>query len=156
MRVLATEVVRSRRAVVRMLQNRGTLDALDLQMSEALRNYRTTKALEASGQMMKQMNKLVHIGQYQDMIKNMQREMFHAGMLSDLLQEGLDGLADMDGVEEETEERVQEVLDEICGETLAQASEATVPMSRVRVAGTEAAEEQEVDDLMRAFAAGEI
>ena len=29
-------------------------------------------------------------------------------------------------------------------------------MSRVRVAGTEAAEEQEVDDLMRAFAAGEI
>ena len=58
MRVLAKEVVRSRQAVVRMLESRGALHALDLQMSESLRNYRLSKTVESSGQMMKEMNKL--------------------------------------------------------------------------------------------------
>lgn len=50
MRVLAKEVVRSRQAVVRMLENKGTLDALDLQMSESLTNYRLSKTFESSAE----------------------------------------------------------------------------------------------------------
>ncbi len=76
MRVLAKELVRSRQAVVRMLQDQGTLDALDLQMSESLRNYRLSKTFESSGRMMKEMNKLVRIDRYQETVKAMQKEMY--------------------------------------------------------------------------------
>jgi charged multivesicular body protein 3 len=156
MRVLAKEVVRSRQAVVRMLESRGALHALDLQMSESLRNYRLSKTVESSGQMMKEMNKLMRIDRYKETIQAMQREMFTAGMLSGEVNEGMDGLVDTEDVEEETEEKVQEVLDQICGETLAQAADATVPTSRVE-GGKEAVDELEDDrELMRALAAGEI
>jgi len=98
----------------------------------------------------------MRIDRYKETIKAMQREMFTAGMLSGEVNEGMDGLVDTEDVEEETEEKVQEVLDQICGETLAQAADATVPTSRVE-GGKEAVDELEDDrELMRALAAGEI
>mmetsp|Transcript_10075 Transcript_10075/g.27438 ORF Transcript_10075/g.27438 Transcript_10075/m.27438 type:complete len:223 (-) Transcript_10075:851-1519(-) len=155
MRVLAKELVRSRQAVVRMLQDQGTLDALDLQMSESLRNYRLSKTFESSGRMMKEMNKLVRIDRYQETVKAMQKEMFSAGLLSEELHEGIDALDDMD-VEDETEEKVQQVLDEICGETSAQAATASVPMNRVqrnRQTADEAGEDEAVEEMLAAMRA---
>lgn len=155
MRVLAKELVRSRQAVVRMLQDQGTLDALDLQMSESLRNYRLSKTFESSGRMMKEMNKLVRIDRYQETVKAMQKEMFSAGLLSEELHEGIDALDDMD-VEDETEEKVQQVLDEICGETSAQAATASVPMNRVqrnRETADEAGEDEAVEEMLAAMRA---
>ena len=158
MRVLAKEIVRSRQAVVRMLESRGTLEALDLQMSESLRNYHLSKTIESSGQMMKEMNKLARIERYQDIVRAMSKEMSWAGMLSEELHEGIDRLVDDEDVEDQTEEKVQEVLDEICGETLVQAADAAVPLRRVQ--GTAQADPQadfvndkEVDDLLLTLAA---
>lgn len=154
MRVLAKEVVRSRQSVVRMLEDQGTLDALDLQMSESLRNYRLSKTFESSGRMMKEMNKLVRIDRYQEIVKMMQKEMFSAGLLSDELHEGVDSLVDDVDMEDETEEKLQQVMDEICGETLAQAAAASVPMTRVQ--GSRQTDVPEnVDDLLAKLAADE-
>jgi charged multivesicular body protein 3 len=155
-KVLAKELVRSQHAVVRMLDNRATLDALDLQMGESLRNYRLSKTLKSSGEMMKQMNKLMRVEQFQGTVKAMSREMCQAGMLSEELNEGIDSLVDAEDTDDLAEEAVQQVLDEICGETLAAA--ATVPMNSVgrKERQQEKEESEEEDELMRALAAGEI
>mmetsp|Transcript_5021 Transcript_5021/g.9941 ORF Transcript_5021/g.9941 Transcript_5021/m.9941 type:complete len:214 (-) Transcript_5021:1951-2592(-) len=137
-KILAKELVRSRKAVARLAENKATLDALNIQMGEALQNYRLAKTVKASTKMMASMNKLVKLPQLEKTMKDMSREMAYAGFLSETLNEGVNGAVDVDDTEELADEAVDKVLLEITGETMAQA--ASVPMARVR------GKEREVDD----------
>lgn len=154
LQVLAKELVRSRKAVARLVENRATLDALDLQIGESLRNYRLAKTIKSSGEMMKSMNKLVKLPQLQETVKAMSKEMAYAGFVSEALNEGIDGAVDMEDYDELADEAVSQVLLEICGDTLSQA--ATVPLSQVASPEEQAVDEHADDELMRALAAGEI
>lgn len=124
--------------MARLAENKATLDALNIQMGEALQNYRLAKTVKASTKMMASMNKLVKLPQLEKTMKDMSREMAYAGFLSETLNEGVSGAVDVDDTEELADEAVDKVLLEITGETMAQA--ASVPMARVR------GKEREVDD----------
>jgi charged multivesicular body protein 2A len=121
-----------------LAENKATLDALNIQMGEALQNYRLAKTVKSSTKMMASMNKLVKLPQLEKTMKDMSREMAYAGFLSETLNEGVSGAVDMDDTEELADEAVDQVLLEITGETISQA--ASVPMARVR------GKEREVDD----------
>lgn len=133
------------------MENRATLDALDMQIAESLRNYRLAKTIKASGEMMKTMNKLVKLPQLQETVKAMSKEMAYAGFVSESLNDAIDGAVDMEDYDELADEAVEQVLLEICGDTLSEA--ATVPLSRVQK--EERQTEDEEDELMRALAAGD-
>lgn len=124
--------------MARLAENKATLDALNIQMGEALQNYRLAKTVKSSTKMMASMNKLVKLPQLEKTMKDMSREMAYAGFLSETLNEGVSGAVDMDDTEELADEAVDQVLLEITGETISQA--ASVPMARVR------GKEREVDD----------
>lgn len=151
---MAKELVRSRRAVARLVENRATLDALDMQIGESLRNYRLAKTIKASGEMMKTMNKLIKLPQMQESVKAMSKEMAYAGFVSESLNDAIDGAVDMEDYDELADEAVDQVILEICGDTLSEA--ATVPLSRVTSPERKVEDKEADDELMRALAAGEI
>lgn len=151
---MAKELVRSRKAVARLVENRATLDALDMQIAESLRNYRLAKTIKSSGEMMKSMNKLVKLPQLQETVKAMSKEMAYAGFVSESLNDAIDGAVDMEDYDELADETVDQVLLEICGDTLSEA--ASVPLSHVKKPERQVEERGVDDELMRALAAGEI
>jgi charged multivesicular body protein 3 len=152
---LAKELVRSRKAVTRLLENRATLDALDMQIADSLRNYRLSKTIKASGEMMKTMNKLVKLPQLQNTVKEMSREMEYAGFVSECMNDAIDAAVDREDYDELADEAVDQVLLEICGDTLSEA--ATVPLAKVKTLERKEKDmEADDDELMRQIIAGEI
>lgn len=154
-KTLAKELVRSRKAVTRLLENRATLDALDMQIADSLRNYRLSKTIKASGEMMKTMNKLVKLPQLQNTVKEMSREMEYAGFVSECMNDAIDAAVDREDYDELADEAVDQVLLEICGDTLSEA--ATVPLAKVKTLERKEKDmEADDDELMRQIIAGEI
>lgn len=147
--------MRSRKAVARFVQNKATLDSLDLQMGEALRNYRLAKTIKSSTKMMESMNKLNKVPQLHDTVKAMAKEMAYAGFVTESLNDAIDGAVDTEDADELAEEAVDQVLLEITGETMSDL--AAVPMSRKQAAtGEKVAQTDDDDALMKAILEGEM
>ena len=126
---LAKELLRSRKAVAKLAENKATLSALDLQMAEARRNIKLAETVKSSAKMIESMNKLMKVPKLHDSMKNMAKEMAYAGLISETINEGIEAAVDDEDYEEAADEAVNKVLLELTGETMTAA--AAVPMSRV-------------------------
>eukprot|EP00890_Picochlorum_soloecismus_P003505 jgi/Picsp_1/4155/NSC_01664-R1_subunit of the escrt-iii complex len=138
-RFLAKELLRSRKAVAKLAENKATLSALDLQMAEARRNIKLAETVKSSAKMIESMNKLMKVPKLHESMKNMAKEMAYAGLISETINEGIESAIDDEDYEEAADEAVNKVLLELTGETMTAA--AAVPMSRV--AGQRVAEQAE-------------
>lgn len=145
--------MRSKKAVARLAEHKATLAAMDTQMAEALSNYKITQVVQTSAELMKSMNSLVKEPQMRGTMKNMSIEMMKAGLVSEAIDDSISMAVDTVDTEEKVEEAVQQVLFEITGETSAQA--ARVPVSREPAVRQQEATTSD-DDLMKAIAAGDI
>lgn len=111
-RVLAKSLARSRKATSRLYTARSHLVAVQSELECTAATMRLSDAMKGSAEVMRNMNAVVNVPELQQALSSMQREMFKAGLVEEMMDEAVD---DLDGpdMEEEAETAVDSVLQEL-------------------------------------------
>jgi len=141
-KMLAKELVRSRKATNRMHASKATMNSVVMQMENQLAQVKMTGHMQKSAQVMAQMNKLIKVTDIQQTMQEMQKEMMTAGVIEEMVDDAMEALDDEDA-EDAADEEVQKVLEELNVETMAGAQKA--PTQQVAQAEVAADEEDEED-----------
>ncbi|ERN12874.1 vacuolar protein sorting-associated protein 24 homolog 1 [Amborella trichopoda] len=123
-KALAKEIVRSRRAVNRLYENKAQLNSISMHLGEIVVTARTVGHLSKSAEVMKIVNGLMKAPEVAATMQEFSKEMTKAGVIEEMVNDAVDTALDSEDIEEEIEEEVDKVLTEIAGETTAQLPEA--------------------------------
>jgi len=119
-KALATELVRSRKTVNRLHENKAQLSSISMHLGESVAIARTVGHLSKSAEVMKLVNNLMKAPEVAMTMQEFSKEMTKAGVIEEFVNDTLDTALDSEDIEEETEEEVDKVLTELAGETAAQ------------------------------------
>lgn len=139
MRLLAKEIVASRRTVARLHENKAQMNSVSMMLTEQLATVRSVGHLEKSTEVLAAMNGLVRNADVRDSMREMSKEMAKSGLIEELVNDALEDINGVDDLEAETDVEVNKILAEIAGETAV-----TMPgAERARVAPKAVAAEPE-------------
>lgn len=110
--LLAKSLVRSNKAKARLYTARSTMQATSAELASVVASMRLADTIKTSVVVMRQMNTLVNIPELTETMSSMRKEMMHAGLVDEMMDEAME---DMDGpdMEEEAQAEVDKVLDEL-------------------------------------------
>ncbi|XP_069140626.1 charged multivesicular body protein 3-like [Argopecten irradians] len=123
-KILAKEVVRSRKAVNRLYASKAQINSVSMQLKNQAAMVRMTGALQKSGEVMKSMQELVKVADISNTMREMSKEMMKAGIMEEMMEDAFESLDDQDDLEEEADSEVDKVLFELTAGTLGKAPEA--------------------------------
>ena len=128
MRILAKEIVSSRRTVSRLHENKAQMNSVSMMLTEQLATVRSVGHLEKSTEVLSAMNGLVKNVQVRDSMREMSKEMAKSGLIEEMVNDALEDINGVDDLEGETDAEVNKILAELAGEQLVHmpASEKTV------------------------------
>ncbi|KAG5490232.1 hypothetical protein JKF63_00351 [Porcisia hertigi] len=150
-RMLAKEMIRSRKSVNRMYASKAQMNSVAMQLQNQLSQMKMSGALEKSCGIMKDMNKLVRVREVQQSMMAMSREMAKTGIIEDILNDTVDDALDDDISDTELDDEVNKVVMEV---VQGQMNGARVGASRIpekKPVQEAVAEEEEDEDLMGRF-----
>nr|AFK41585.1 unknown [Lotus japonicus] len=151
-KTLAKELVRSRKTVNRLHENKAQLNSISMHLGESVAIARTVGHLSKSAEVMKLVNDLMKAPQMAVTMQEFSKEMTKAGVIEEMVNDAVDSALDSEDIEDEIEEEVDKVLTAIAGETAAELPEAVrkekvrQPAQSVRAAEEEEAIAEGVDD----------
>ncbi|MCO5601218.1 hypothetical protein L7F22_055337 [Adiantum nelumboides] len=119
-KALAKEIVRSRRVVSRLHENRAQLNSISMHLGESVATARVVGQLSKSSEVMTLVNGLMKAPEISATMQEFTKEMTKAGVMEEFVSESLDSALDTDDIEDEIEEEVDKVLSEVAGETASQ------------------------------------
>ncbi|KAI8816504.1 Snf7-domain-containing protein [Fimicolochytrium jonesii] len=121
-RILAKEVVRSRKARDRIASSKAQLNSLNMSMQHQLATTKIAGTLQKSTAIMSTVNNLIKLPEISSTMQEMSAEMMKAGIIDEMMEDTLENaMGDEDGVEEEAEEEVNKVLFELTDGRLGEA-----------------------------------
>ncbi|CAJ2654502.1 unnamed protein product [Trifolium pratense] len=123
-KALATELVRSRKTVSRLHENKAQLNSITKHLKESVAISRIVGHLSKSAEVMKLVNNLMKAPQMAVAMQEFSKEMIKAGVIEEIVNDAVDSALDSEDIEDEIEEEVDKVLTAIAGETAAQLPEA--------------------------------
>lgn len=123
-KILAKEIVKSRKAVNKLYASKAHLNSVQMGMKNQLATLRIAGALAKSTEVMKSMQALIKIPEIQATMRDMSKEMMKAGILEEMLEDTMEGLEDQDDLEEEADEEVEKVLFDLTAGELGKAPSA--------------------------------
>ncbi|EOY34480.1 Vacuolar protein sorting-associated protein 24 isoform 1 [Theobroma cacao] len=123
-KALAKEIVRSRRTVNRLYENKAQMNSISMHLGESVAIALTVGHLSKSAEVMKLVNNLMKAPEVAVTMQEFSKEMTKAGVIEEFVDDALDNALDSEDIEEEIEEEVDKVLTSIAGETAAQLPEA--------------------------------
>ncbi|XP_023519904.1 vacuolar protein sorting-associated protein 24 homolog 1 isoform X1 [Cucurbita pepo subsp. pepo] len=123
-KALAKEIVRSRKTVNRLHENKAQVNSISMHLGESIAIARTVGHLSKSAEVMKLVNNLMKAPEMATTMREFSKEMTKAGVIEGIVNDALDSALDSEDIEEEIEEEVDKVLTAIAGETAAQLPEA--------------------------------
>ncbi|KAJ4725023.1 vacuolar protein sorting-associated protein 24-like 1 [Melia azedarach] len=123
-KALAKELVRSRRTVNRLHENKAQMNSISMHLGESVAIARTVGHLNKSAEVMKLVNNLMKAPEVAATMQEFSKEMTKAGVIEEFVNDAVDTALDSEDIEEEIEEEVDKVLTAIAGETAAQLPEA--------------------------------
>jgi len=112
-RILAREIVNSRKSQTKLYTAKANLNSIQLQMKGQLATLKVTGALQTSTDVMKSMQSLVKLPEIQKTMQEMSREMMKAGILEEMVEDTMEGLEEDEEQEEEIEAAIEKILDEL-------------------------------------------
>jgi charged multivesicular body protein 3 len=146
-KALAREIVRTRAAATRLHTNKAHLIDMNARLTEQLGLVKVAGTLQKSGEVMAAVNRLVKVPQLMGTMRAMGREMARAGFIGEVMEDGLDSAAGVEGEDEAADEAVAAVLAEVAGEDVAaMAGAGAVPRAKLPGAAVAAGEEGEAED----------
>eukprot|EP00878_Enallax_costatus_P002622 GHUV01002806.1.p1 GENE.GHUV01002806.1~~GHUV01002806.1.p1 ORF type:complete len:219 (+),score=48.88 GHUV01002806.1:310-966(+) len=140
-KVLAKEILHSRKAVGRLYTNKAQMMSVGNALTEQLAMLRVSGTLQKSTDVMKLVNDTLKLPEMQKTMMEMSKEMARAGLIDEMMNDALDSALDNEDIEDETEDEIQKVLLEVAGETLA-----ALPAAKTRPAAIEEPEELHPED----------
>merc|ERR1712001_442739 len=112
-KVLAKEVVHSRKAVSKIYTARANLQSVEMQMKGQAAQVRVAGSLSKSADVMKAMHQLIKVPEIQKTMQEMSKEMMKAGIIEEMMDDTMEMLEDDDELEEDVQKEVDKVLNEI-------------------------------------------
>jgi len=143
-KILAREVVNSRKAVNKIYVAKANLSSVQMQMKGQVAQMKVAGALASSTEVMKAMQSLVKLPEIQKTMMEMSREMMKAGIIEEMLDDAMEGLEDEEEMEEAVQAEVDKVLFELTAGKLGDAP-AAVTATLPTPAREEKQEEEEED-----------
>ncbi|KAK9799789.1 hypothetical protein WJX73_008465 [Symbiochloris irregularis] len=131
-KVLAKELVRTRKEVTRMYTNKAQLLSMNIQLTEQLAMVRVAGTLSKSTEVMTLVNNLVKAPQMSQIMMQMSREMMKAGVIDEMMEDTLDSALDTEDMEEQTEAEVDKVLAELAVEDMSSMAKAGTANKRIQ------------------------
>merc|ERR1712131_5634 len=122
-RILAKEIVNSKKAVSRMYQSKAQLNSVMMNMKTQLATIRLTGAVEKSTTVMASMSKLIKLPELQKSMMNMSKEMTKMGIMDEMMEDAMSAL-DGDDIEDAVDSEVDKVLYELTAGQLGQMPDA--------------------------------
>ncbi|XP_047489208.1 charged multivesicular body protein 3-like isoform X1 [Penaeus chinensis] len=119
-RMLAKELVQSRKAVARIYTTKAHLNSVQSQMKTQLATLRVAGSLQQSTEVMKTMQQLVKLPDISRTMQDMSREMMKAGIIEEMLEDTMESM-EPEELEEEAQEEIDKVLWEITAGELGKA-----------------------------------
>ncbi|KLO08275.1 hypothetical protein SCHPADRAFT_908766 [Schizopora paradoxa] len=147
-KVLAREIVKSRKQLDRMSVGKAKLGSIDMQLKENLATIKVTGIMNKSTEIMKICNSMVKLGQFNQTMQNMSMEMTKAGIMSEMIEEAMEGTED-DELEEEADAEVDKVLFEITDGKLGEAKTDLPALSQTEDEEVMEAEHQDLAKLQQ-------
>lgn len=111
-KILAKEVVHSRKAVSKIYTAKANLNSVEMQMKQQAAQVRVAGSLSKSADVMKSMQQLIKVPEIQKTMQEMSKEMMKAGIIEEMMEDALETLDD-DELEEDVQEEVDKVIAEI-------------------------------------------
>ncbi|PWN44033.1 Snf7-domain-containing protein [Ceraceosorus guamensis] len=156
-RILAREIVRSRKQKDRLITSKAQLNSINMQLGHQLAMYKVTGSMQKSTEIMKMSNQLVKLPEVSKVMREMSAEMTKAGIMEEILEDTLDSsvLGEEDDLEEEATGEVDKVLFELTDGKLGQAAgtEHLPDLVAPKAAEVHEDEEKEQENLERMQAA---
>ncbi|CAJ1038113.1 Snf7, putative [Leishmania shawi] len=150
-RMLAKEMIRSRKAVNRLYASKAQMNSVSMQLQNQSSQMKMSGSLKKSGEIMKEMNNLVKVKGIQQSMMAMGKEMAKAGLIEEIMNDTIDEALDDNISDTELEDEVNKVVMDV---VQGQMDGARVGASRIPTAQQqqqEAAEEEGEDELMEKF-----
>lgn len=117
-RILAKEMVQSRRAKNRIFTAKAQLNSVTLQLQQQAAQVKVMGAISKSTEVMTLMNDLVKVPEIAATMREMGKEMQKAGIMEEMISDTMDGVLGGEDIEEEADNEVDNVLSEILGKEL--------------------------------------
>ncbi|XP_006291692.2 vacuolar protein sorting-associated protein 24 homolog 1 [Capsella rubella] len=161
---LARDIVRSRRIVKRLYENKAQLSSISMHLAESVGTAVTVGNLSKSAEVMNLVNNLMKVPDMALKMQEFSKELTKAGVIDEFVSDAVDDALDYEDVEDEIEEEVEKVLTAIAGETAAQLPEAVkkekinVPARKTKISPEEESiaqgvgNEEELEEIGARFA----
>ncbi|ORY49016.1 hypothetical protein BCR33DRAFT_695530, partial [Rhizoclosmatium globosum] len=126
-RLLAKEIVRSRKARDRLHTSKAQLNSLSMQLQQQLAVAKVAGSLKQSTDIMKIVNNLIKLPEIHNTMQEMSKEMMKAGIIGEMMEDAIDTL-DEEGIEEEADKEVENILFDLTDGLLGQAGQVGAPL----------------------------
>ncbi|KAH7825321.1 Vacuolar protein sorting 24A (Vps24A) [Monocercomonoides exilis] len=112
-KVLAKEIVRSKKSRERLYTASSHLDSIESELQHQYAIYRTTKAIEGASGIIGHMNECFKLPSLRETMQDLSREMMKAGVVDEMITETMDDMdEDLDEeADAEVEKTIQSILD---------------------------------------------
>ena len=150
-KILAKEVVHSRKTVNKLYAAKANINSVQMQMKGQLATIKVAGAMSKSAEVMKTMQQLVKLPEIQKTMMEMSREMMKAGVIEEMMEDTLESITEADDMEEEADAEIDKVLFELTAGKLGEAPAAlkdTLPAPKPTAAEVAAEKEEESEDDM--------
>ena len=149
-KVLAKEVVHSRKTVNKLYAAKANINSISMQMKGQLATLKVAGSLQKSTEVMKTMQQLVRLPEIQKTMMEMSKEMMKAGIIEEMLEDTMESITDTDDMEQEADAEVDKILFELTAGKLGEAPSAvkdTLPAPAAATADPAAEDDESEDDM---------
>eukprot|EP01084_Bolivina_argentea_P104159 186533_1 len=137
---LASNVVKIRRTKASLYQGRAQMNSVGMSLQNQMAMIKVAGCMESSSEVMSAMNEAIKIPELQKSLLELGREMERAGLVEEIVADGLDAMEEP-GIEEEADQQVEQVISELTAQIFQNAKEA--PTAKPVVAETQEAEAED-------------
>eukprot|EP01059_Diplonema_ambulator_P013148 TRINITY_DN23667_c0_g1_i1.p1 TRINITY_DN23667_c0_g1~~TRINITY_DN23667_c0_g1_i1.p1 ORF type:complete len:216 (+),score=75.71 TRINITY_DN23667_c0_g1_i1:86-733(+) len=143
-KLLAREIVQSRKAVSRCYAAQARLNSVMMALDQQVSQLKLAGAMKQSAEIMQDMNRLVKVDEISTTMMEMQKEMMKAGIIAEQIDDAVDNVLDEDMDSDEADEEVNKIIDDVMSSAL---KGTNAPMSKLQKEKEKDLEDDETDAL---------
>jgi len=113
LKVLAKEIVHSRKAISKIHAAKAQLKSVEYGMTQQLAVLRMSGAMQQSAEVMKSMQQLCKVSEVSAAMRELSKEMTKAGIMEEMMEDAFSGMEDDEELEEDVQKEVDKVLSEL-------------------------------------------
>ncbi|KAJ9473599.1 hypothetical protein DIPPA_22219 [Diplonema papillatum] len=112
-KILAKEIVRSRKASQRIMMTKTQLKSVGMALDGQVATFKIAGAMQQSSAMLREMNRLMRVPEVANVMSEMQREMCKAGMIQEKMDDVIDDVVGVEDESDDAEDEIEKVMREI-------------------------------------------